>query len=128
MDSLLMVVILGGLMLATFWLYVYVYGLYRLGRGIASRYRTKPVPSLVLIVLGSILLASPLLFLQLDFLWKCSLIFAVVITHAQAVGSGFWGRMEIGRNKDVEVFEDRTEQWLREWEEPVPKWLRDELE
>lgn len=122
MDGLVLpAVLLGGLLLATFWLYVYCYVLYRVGRWIAIRYRTRPAPTLTVIGMISGLLAAPCFFLPTDIIWKSVFVFGVWITHTQAVGSGFWGGMELGQRDDDTVFKERTEEWLREWEEPVRK-------
>lgn len=120
-------VILGGLVLATFWLLVYWYLLYRLGRWIATRYRTKPVPVLALISVASALLTLPAFLLIHDPVWKASVVLAVWLTHTQAVTAGFWGGMELGRRSDEKMFWARTEKWLKEWEDPaVPKWMKED--
>lgn len=121
MDGLLMPIIVCALLLGTFWLYVYCYALYRLGRWMAQRYRTRATPSLFVIALGSALLSAPFFFLDLDPIWKSVIVIGVWVIHTQSVGSGFWGGMEIGQKTDEKVFSERTEEWLREWEQPVPR-------
>jgi hypothetical protein len=106
-------------LIGTFWLFVYCYGLYKLGRAIAQRYRTRHVLVFTLIALGSSFMSLTCMFLPLDIIWKSTIVFAVWITHTQAIGAGFWGGMEIGKKADAIVFKKRAESWLKEWEEPV---------
>ena len=121
MDGLLVPILVLGLLLGTFWLYVYCYGLYRLGRWIAERYRTRPLPTFIGIAAASASLAFPFFFLQIDPIWKSVIVVGIWVTHSQTIAAGFWGGMEIGQKIDQRVFSERTEEWLREWEQPVPK-------
>jgi hypothetical protein len=127
MDDGLYLVLPIVFLMGTFWLYAYCYGLYRLGRAIAQRYRTRPVFTFALIGTASALLSFSCFFLPLGPIWKSAIVFAVWITHTQAIGAGFWGGMEIGKKTDDVVFMERAESWLREWEEPVeqPKYEPD---
>src|SRR4051794_23671605 len=135
MDSspFIMVGVFCGLLLATFWLYLYCYALYRLGRWIAQRYRTHPVPAFMGIAFCSALLSIPVFFIpfnmhdQIAIFTRATLVFLVFNVHTFAVGAGLWGGMEIGKKNDDKEFWSRTEDWIKEWEDPpVPKWLKDE--
>ena len=135
MDSspFIMIGVFCGLLLATFWLYLYCYALYRLGRWIAQRFRTRPVPTFAGIALASALLTLPVFFLPFNFdghyaiVAKATVVFLVFNVHAFAVGAGLWGGMELGKRSDDKLFWVRTEDWLKEWEDPpVPKWLKDD--
>ncbi|HEY3782598.1 MAG TPA: hypothetical protein VGL56_16060 [Fimbriimonadaceae bacterium] len=119
MDNGLYLVLPIAFLMGTFWLYAYCYGLYRLGRAIAQRYRTRPIFTFVLIAIGSAILSAACLFLPVDPIWKSAIVFGVWITHTQAIGSGFWGGMEVGKKDDDVVFKERAESWLSEWEEPA---------
>lgn len=124
----ILILYLGVLALATFWMCVYIYGLYRLGRVLACRYRTKPVLTLSCIFLFAVALAAGGYFLPVDMFVKAGVMFSVWLLHAQPLVVGFWAGMEIGRKEDVLRWQSRTEEWLQEWESPVPKWLKDELD
>lgn len=117
-DSLVPFLISVGLF-GVFWLFIYCYLLYRLGRSIAVRYRTRSTPVFIGIAMVSAALSISCLFLPVDVLGKSALVFAVWITHTQGVGWGFWAGMEIGKNEDEIRFKQKAEEWLREWEEPV---------
>ncbi len=114
-----MVIIL--LVVGTIWMGIYCYGLYRLGRLIANRYRTRPYAVFGLITLGSAVLSSLCLLIHVDIIWQAVIVFSVWIAHTQAIGSGFWAGMELGKRADETLFKQRTEEWLREWEQPVTR-------
>ena len=136
MDSgpFIMIGVFCGILFATFWLYMYCYALYRLGRWIATRYRTRPVPAFATIAFCSALLTVPIFFIPFsltsnagDIVVRATLVFIVFNVHASAVGAGLWGGMELGKRSDDKLFWARTEDWLKEWEDPpVPKWLKDD--
>jgi hypothetical protein len=119
LDSVFPFVFLG-LIVGAFWLGLYCYLLYRLGRSIAQRYRTRPWHIFTTITLTSALLAALCSFIPVDWIWRSVIIFSVWITHTQSVGSGFWAGMELGKRADHEKFRRRTEEWLREWEHTAP--------
>jgi len=132
-SPFIMIGVLCGMLLATFWLYLYCYALYRLGRWVAQRYRTRPLPAFSAIAFCSALLTIPIFFIPFNLneaaevVARATLVFVVFNLHAAAVGAGLWGGMEVGKQTDDKVFWSRTDDWLKEWEDPpVPKWLKDE--
>jgi len=116
------------LMVGAFWLGVYCWLLYRLGRAIANRYRTRPAIVFATITAISAFLALLGLLLPVEIIWKSVIVFSIWITHTQALASGFWAGMELGKRSDEIEFNRRTEEWLSEWERPVTKSTGDEAD
>lgn len=129
-DGLLIGLLVAAMAFTVFWLSVYAWLLYLLGKKIAaSRFgRRKFSAAAFLICLGSLVLALPaILWLEPPILNVCAG-FAIWITHAQPTLIGYWAGLELKRRKDSAEFSKRVDRWLREWEDPIPDWLKWELE
>jgi hypothetical protein len=116
------------LLVGTFWVGVYCWILYRLGRWLANRYRVRPVPVFAIITIFAAFLSCIGFVLPVDSIWKAVIVFSIWITHTQAIASGFWGGMELGRRSDEDAFKRRTDKWLSEWERPVTKHNREDAD
>lgn len=126
MDDGMMPFLLGGMVLFTFWMFVICYGLYRLGRKLAVRYRSAPRTTLGVVALVAGTIALPFFLLPTDPIWRCVIVSGVWITLTWSVGGGFWGGLELGKRDDAHVFWQRTEEWLKEWEQPLKKKHKDD--
>lgn len=129
----ILVVMMIGLTIGLFWLLVYIYGLYSMGRKLArfEVFALHPYRTGIQIALASLILASPAILFIREFIPLFSTILGIWWLHTQAVGVGFWAGLELKQKANTEVFSCRTEEWLREWEEEEelpPIWLRDSLQ
>lgn len=112
---------------ATFWLGIYCYLLYQSGRKLAERYRVYLSPRAAAAVFGviSALIAAPVAILDIDLIYKSCLIFGIWLIHAEPVSVGYWAGSDIGRGEDVQRWNEKTDQWLAEWEEAAPSCMKD---
>ncbi|HZH97820.1 MAG TPA: hypothetical protein VEX38_02510 [Fimbriimonadaceae bacterium] len=107
---------------ASFWLAAYTYGLYSLGRRLAQRpsLRLKPRHVLACVLLTAGLLSWATVGIDMAIAFKIAAVVGIFILHAQPTCVGFWAGCEIGRKADQELFRERADEWLREWETRLP--------
>jgi hypothetical protein len=113
--------------LILFWLGVYVYGLYALGRWLANRFRLKLSPWTAAIAFGfvAIFVALPALVVDLDQISKATLLFSMWLLHAHPPTVGYWATVQTQRERDVVRWEKSVDEWVNEFEETPPAWLRE---
>lgn len=113
--------------LILFWLGVYVYGLYALGRWLANRFRLKLSPWTAAAAFGfvAIFVALPALLVDLDLVSKGTLLFSMWLLHAHPPTVGYWATVETQRERDVVRWEKSVDEWVNEFEETPPAWLRE---
>jgi len=113
--------------LILFWLGVYVYGLYALGRWLANRFRLKLSPWTAAVGFGfvAIFVALPALIVDLDQISKATLLFSMWLLHAHPPTVGYWATVQTQRERDVVRWEKSVDEWVNEFEETPPAWLRE---
>lgn len=111
--------------LILFWLGVYVYGLYALGRWLANRFRLKLSPWTAAIAFGfvAIFVALPALLVDLDLVSKGTLLFSMWLLHAHPPTVGYWATVQTQRERDEVRWEKSVDEWVNEFEEKPPAWL-----
>ena len=116
-----------GFAFATFWLSLYTYALFSLGRRLAIRYRMRVGP--ILATFAFCLMAAavdlPFLAVGLEPIYKMTLLFGVWLLHAQPTSVGYWSTCEIQRKRDEERWASRTQVWVAEFEEPIAECMKD---
>jgi hypothetical protein len=107
---------------ASFWLAAYSYGLYSLGRRLALQpgLRLKANRTLTGMVALACILAGATLLIDLELPFKIVAVVGIFILHAQPTCVGFWAGCELGKKADQELFRERTDEWLSEWEHRLP--------
>jgi hypothetical protein len=110
----------------TFWLGIYCYLLYQAGRKLAERFRVKIGPKLAAVIFGcgAAVIAAPIGWLELDIIYKSCLIFGIWLIHAEPISVGYWAGVEIGHGDDLQRWEEKTDQWLADWEEAAPSCMK----
>lgn len=116
-----------GLVVVTFWLSLYVYGLYAVGRWLAIRFRTRigPWAAIGCFAAIAILFDLPVLLFKFDPIFKTTCIFGVWLVHAQPPSVGYWAACELQRKGDEERWERTANEWLAEFEDRAPDWLNE---
>lgn len=114
------------LVFAIFWIGLYCFALYSLGRRLAKSYRVRLGPKIAAAIFGilSALAALPLGWLDIDFLYKCCLIFCFWLLNAQPLSVGYWAGVDIGRGEDLQRWNESADEWLSEWEEAPPACMK----
>lgn len=104
----------------SFWVAVYSWALFRLGKRLASKYRTRTKPGRIYFWLG-FYAAAPGVAIAL-FLSGWGMVAMTVlgswILHYQALAAGYWYGLESGSREDHRRFRERAEDWLSHWETP----------
>lgn len=124
---MLVLALMGAIAFVLFWLGVYVYALYAVGRWLANRYRTRVSPWVMACVfsLAGVIIALPALSVPLDSISRYTLVFSVWLLHAQPPAVGYWGTTQVQRERDMARWKRTTDEWIGEFEDAPPPWLRE---
>ncbi len=127
MDGGLFALWVVALAFLTFWLSLYVYVLYAFGKKLAGRFRlaVSPLPAAVVISALSLLIPLAVIPFDLQALPKLTLMFGLWLIHAQAISIGYWSGYDILRKLDEERWERNAEEWVTDYEERPPEFMKD---
>ncbi len=105
-----------------FWLSVYGYFLFSLGRRWGAQYRLKVSSQFAAFAIGlaASLVALPFWFVVPHPIYRLCSVLAVWLIHFQPVSVGFWAEAVNAREADAKRFTATTDEWLAEWE-PDPE-------
>lgn len=111
---------------AIFWLGVYCYLMYMLGRKLARRHRVRigAKGAAVIFAAAAALLAAPVLLLEINVIYKTCLFFGIWLINAEPVSVGYWAGVDIGRSEDLQRWNECADHWLTEWEEAAPSCMK----
>ncbi len=127
MDGGAIVLWIFALSIATFWLCLYVYGLYSAGKWLAKRYRLRlrPTAATLLIAVSVLLIDIPVLPFQMEAIYKLTLMFGLWLVHAQPLAVGYWIGYEVERQRDLDRWNTTLREWVSEFEERPPDFMRE---
>lgn len=122
---MIIVGLMAAIALILFWLGVYVYGLYALGRWMANRYRLRVSPWTMAFIYGavSVFIALPAAWVDLDPISRATLVFSMWLLHAHPPTVGYWATVQTQRERDAARWERSVDEWVNEFEEAPPAWL-----
>lgn len=108
--------------MGAFWLSVYGYLLFQLGKkwGALYRLRVSSQFAAVAIAFGAALLSVPFWYVIGDPIFRACSCVGVWLIHFQPVAVGFWAEAVSGKEADAKRFTHAANEWLAEWE-PDPE-------
>ena len=127
MEGGLIPLLIAGFAFVSFWLCLYIFGLYTFGKRLANRFRLQCKPSVaaVLIAFFVLLIDVPFLALQWEAVPKLTLLFGIWLVHAQPLMIGYWTAFDLGRKDDEDRWKRNTESWVSNFEERPPGIMRE---
>lgn len=127
MDGAMVALWIAAFAVFSFWLCLYVYGLFQAGKWLASRWRLRLKPAAACAMFAIVALAAdlPALPFQMESIYKLTLLFGLWLVHAQPIALGYWAGYDAGREADEERWASRVSEWLGEFEDRPPECFRD---
>ncbi len=111
----------------SFWLSIYVFGLYCGGKWLASKYRMKlkPLAAAALISVLALAVDLPILPFDLQAVHKLTLLFGLWLIHAQPLSIGYWAGYDAQRKADERRWAQNAEAWVSDFEERPPEFMKE---
>lgn len=111
--------VLFALFVITFWLSLYTYGMFCVGRWFADRYRLRVSKQLAVLIFASasVVLAAPALLVDTGHIYKLTLAFGIWLIHTQPTAVGYWSTCEKRRIEDETRWQKTVDSWLEPFDE-----------
>lgn len=124
---MIVLALMAAIAFSLFWMGVYVYALYTVGRGLARRFRLRFRPAIMALAFSLFAgaVAFPALHIDLDPISRATLAFAIWLIHAQPLSVGYWATTELQRQRDLDRWEQTVDEWVNEFETAPPSWLHE---